>query len=362
MTTEAKIQLTSAELGSLWMTYLSTTAKLLMIDLFREKTIEKEAKDILTAYIAEGQVIKNDILNIFNQEKAVIPMGFDERDIIRAAPPLYDDFFNVIFLRQMMKLTFGPSAVYTVMSYKKEVQAVLKLNYDVAYKYYVMTTNYLLGKGMLTRPPYVTMPKTVEFVEDKNYMSGFNIFSDKRSLNTIEVGFINQTIEDNIFGMQLMTGFAQVATESEVKKYFIEGKELAKKIISEFSDVLLQSDIQAPSGWAGKATDSTRPPFSDKLMMYLTSLVSSSAIGITAIGTSFSLRSDLHFKFALIAKASFVIIANLKCKLLLKLKDVPIAVMPIAELDTRLVKYIISLSEKGGLVESVALPVQALGG
>ena len=168
-----------------------------------------------------------------------------------------------------------------------------------------MTTNYLLRKGVLTRPPYVTMPKQVEYVEDKNYMSGFNILSDKRSLNTIEVGFINQSIENNIFGMQLMTGFAQVATESEVKKYFIEGKELAKKIISQFSDVLLQSDIQAPSGWAGKATDSTAPPFSDKLMMYLVSLISSATVSASAVGTSFSMRSDLHLKLVITAKNAF---------------------------------------------------------
>ena len=46
---------------------------------------------------------------------------------------------------------------------------------------------------MLTKPPYVAMPKQVEI------------------------------IEDNIFGMQLMIGFAQVATDKEVKKYFLEG-------------------------------------------------------------------------------------------------------------------------------------------
>ena len=305
MTTEAKIQLTSTELGSLWMIYISTSARLIMFDYFKDKTIDKEAQNILSSYISEGQTIKNEIVNIFNNEGAVIPIGFDERDVIREAPPLYDDLFNIIFLRQMVKISIATSSVYTAMSYKKEVHDVLKSNYDVADNYYVMSTNYLLGKGVLARPPYVTMPKQVEFVEDKNYMSGFNIFSEKRSLNTIEVGFINQSIENNIFGMQLMTGFAQVATESEVKKYFIEGKELAKKIISEFSDVLLQSDIQPPSAWAGKATNSTKPPFSDKLMMYLTSLMSSTSIGFTAIGTSFSMRSDLHIKLALIAKDAF---------------------------------------------------------
>jgi len=69
---------------------------------------------------------------------------------------------------------------------------------------------------VLAKPPSVCIPKKVEFIENKNYMSGHNPFSETRSLNTIEVGFLNEAIEDNIFGMQLMTGFAQVATESEV--------------------------------------------------------------------------------------------------------------------------------------------------
>jgi hypothetical protein len=305
MTTEARIQLTSSELATLWMTYMSTCSNLTMCESLRDKTIDKEAQNILTTYIAEGQIVKDKIVNVFNNEKAAIPIGFDQRDIILEAPSIFDDIFKIMFLRQMMKLNFGHSAIFTAMSYMKEVQEILKLNYDIAHKFYVMATDYLLGKGVLAKPPYVTMPKQVEIIEDKNYMSGFNIFSDKRSLNTIEVGFICEAIEDNIFGMQLMTGFAQVATDNEVKKYFIEGKELAKKIVSKLSDVLLQSDIQPPSTWAGKATDSTAARFSDKLMMYITSLMSNSAIGYNTIGTSFSLRSDLHAKLSLIAKDTF---------------------------------------------------------
>jgi len=305
MLTATKPQLTSTELGTLWMTYISKSATLEIYDLFKDKTTDKEAKNILTSYIYEGQNILNGVKNIFNNEKAIIPTAFNEQDIIRESMPLFDDIFHVMFLRQMMKLNFGHSAVYTAMSYMKEVQDVLKLNYDTSYKYYVMSTNYLLGKGVLARPPYVTIPKQVEFIEDKNYMSGFKPFSDKRSLNTIEVGYINESIEDNIFGMQMMMGFAQVAKESEVKEYFIEGKELSKKIISMLSNLLLQSDIQPPSTWAGKATDTTQSTFSDKLMMYITNLISSSAMGANGLGTSFSMRSDLHIKLALIVKDTF---------------------------------------------------------
>ncbi|MDF2841413.1 MAG: hypothetical protein K0Q99_2185 [Clostridia bacterium] len=305
MTTEAKIQLTSSELGTLWMTYQSTTASLLMYDLMKEQTIDKEAKSILTSYISEAQNIKNEIVKVFNSEKAVIPIGFDERDIIRETSPLFDDFFHIMYLRQILKLNFQQSAIFSAMAYMKEVHDIFKLNYDIANKYYVMTTNYLLAKGVLTRPPYVAMPKQVEFVEDKNYMSGFNILSDKRSLNTIEVGYINESIQANVFGTQLMTGFAQVAKESEVKKYFIKGKELSKKIVTELSNIMMQSDIQPPSTWAGKATDSTNPPFNDKLMMYITSLISSSAVAFNVLGTTYSMRSDLQIKLGLLSKDIF---------------------------------------------------------
>jgi hypothetical protein len=305
MTTEAKVQLTSTELGSLWMTYQSTSAMLVMFDLIKDYTIDTGARNILSSYITEAQNIKNQIVNVFNDEKVVIPIGFDERDIIRNAPPLFDDIFNIMLLRQMVKLNFAHSAVFSAMSYMKEAHDILKLNYDVADKYYVMTTNYLLEKGVLAKPPYVTMPKRVEFIEDKSYMSGFNIFSSKRTLNTIEVGYISQAIEANIFGMQLLSGFAQVAREDEVKKYFAEGKELAKTNIEKLSNVLLESDIQPPSTWAGKATDSTNSPFSDKIMMYILSLFTSTAIGYNALGTSFSMRSDLHTKLALIASSTF---------------------------------------------------------
>jgi hypothetical protein len=305
MSTEAKIQLSSSELGTLWMTYISISARIIMYDFFALKTIDKKAQNIINSHITEEQNILNKIVTIFNNEEAVIPIGFDEHDEMKESPTLYDDFFHIMCLRQTMKLNLGHSAVYSSMSYLKEVNDVFKLNYDMSNEYYMTTTNYLLERGVLARPPGVTMPKQVEFIEDKNYMSGLNPLSDKRALNTIEVGYINEAIEDNIWVMQLLTGFAQVAKESEVKRYFISGKELAKKNISELSAVLLQSDIQPPSTWVGKVTDSVNPPFSDKLMMYINSLISTTALGFTALGTSFSMRNDLPIKLGLISKDTF---------------------------------------------------------
>jgi len=305
MSTEAKIQLSSTELATVWINYQSISASILIFDLFKEKTIDKLAQNILSDYVTECQNIKNKVVDILNNEQAAIPLGFIESDIIRTAPPLFDDFFNIMFLRQMTKLTFGNSSLSSAMSYMKEVNDLFKLNYDVANNFYMLTTNYLLEKGVLPRPPYVGMPLQIEFIEDKNYIAGMNLLSDKRSLNTIEVAYITESMQDNVLGMQLMTGFAQVAKEKEVKKYFKAGNELSKNIVADLSSTLLQSDIQPSTPWAGKATSSQISPFSDKLMMFLTSIIASAGIGYTAMGTSFSMRSDLHLKFAMFAKNIF---------------------------------------------------------
>ena len=261
MSTEAKIQLRSTELGRIWMSYQIESMMIATFGNLRDSTIDEEAKGILNLSLIEEEKIIAELRKIFNNQNAVIPIAFDERDIFRDVPALFDDIFNIMFLRQIMKLNLGFSSLYLSTSYMKEVEEVFKLIHTVAEKFYVLTTDYLLSKGVLAKAPYVSMPTKVEFIEDKKYVSGFKIFNDKRALNTIEVGYINEAIEDNVFGMQLITGFAQVANENEVKQYFIEGKELSKKIITNLTSVFLKSDIQPPSTWAGKATPSRMTPY-----------------------------------------------------------------------------------------------------
>ena len=83
MPTEAKPQLTSTEIGTIWTNYQITSASLVLFDLLKEKTMDKEAQNILSAYITECENIKNEIVNIFTNEKAVIPLGFEKSDIIK---------------------------------------------------------------------------------------------------------------------------------------------------------------------------------------------------------------------------------------------------------------------------------------
>jgi hypothetical protein len=202
----------------------------------------------------------------------------------------------------MSQIETGLFALYSNMSYRKDIRQFFKRLTAEAQELYDQSTHLLLEAGVISRPPYVSMPQEVHFVKDTNYMDGLKWVSEKRSLNTIEVSLIQHAVDTNLVGMQLMIGFAQVANEQKVRKYFVKGMELSKKIETELGDVLRHSYIEPPATHAGKATTSTVPPFSDKLMMYTTSLLSTFGLGSNAIGGAFSLRSDLPVKMLQLGK------------------------------------------------------------
>jgi hypothetical protein len=232
----------------------------------------------------------------------VIPQGFSTKDVFSGAPALFDDVFHVMFLRKISQMELAFESAHLAMSYRKDVMDIYSDAHNFSLGVYRTCSDYLTQQGVLVRPPYVTMPKQVEFIEEKKYMSGLQLYGNKRALNTLEVSYIFQILAANVFGMQLTAGFAQAAKEKEIKQYFLKGKSLAKKAVDEFSTTLLESDIQPPTTWAGKATDSVVPPFSDKMMMYMSNILASSALAGQALGMAFSMRSDLPLKLAMLAK------------------------------------------------------------
>ena len=288
-----KQALSSSELGTLWLTYQQKTMVQRMLEYFIEQADDNQAKEIMQD--AHMKVINylEDIKAILKNEGAVIPIGFKEEDVNIGVPKLYDNMFDIMFFRLVSSISMGLHTLHMSMAYRKDIVLLYKELTAFTQSVYDECVDYLQKKDVLPRPPAVSMPKSVEFADGTNYMSGFNLFSEKRALNTVEIAHLYNAIESNIIGMQMITGFAQVANEPEVKKYFVKGKELAKKIVTDYTQLFLQSDIQPPSTWGANATDSKVAPFSDKLMMYCTSIFSGFGLGGYALGTAFSLRSDL---------------------------------------------------------------------
>lgn len=297
-----RIPLVSSELATLWIVYQKKTMMVRVTDYFLSKCKDTEALEILKSFHEEEKKLVEDIVNILKLEGAAIPIGFTENDVNHEAPPLFDDDYQIFYLRMMTKIASALHALHMTMTYRSDLLEMYKSFTAFAEEFYIKTTEHLIEKGVLPRSPAVTLPKQVEFAKGEDYRSGFKWVGQRRSLNTVEVAYLYQAIEANVTGMKLMTGYSQVAKEKEVQKYFVRGKDISKKIIKTFSNILTDSDIIVPATSAGRVTDSTISPFSDKLMMYNTSILSSFGLGSNALGTSFSLRKDLPVKMAMSAK------------------------------------------------------------
>lgn len=287
------VPLTSSELGNLWMTYQEKTMLLRFLEYFLEHVENEDIEQILKSTYDSSEQIVESIKHIFQQEGAVIPVGFTANDVNKGVPKLFDYLYEPMFLHMISKIEASLFALYSTMSYRKDIRQLFKQLTANAQEMFDQCTQFLLDKGVLVRPPFMTMPKEISFIKDKNYLSGFNLLRETRSLNAIEISLIHHAIETNLTGLQLMIGFAQVANDKKVKEYFVEGMKLSKDVETTLGEYLRQDYIEPPASHAGKATNSTVAPFSDKLMMYITNLLGSFSIGSNALGGAFSLRSDL---------------------------------------------------------------------
>ncbi|MFC0469005.1 DUF3231 family protein [Halalkalibacter kiskunsagensis] len=302
-----KPAITSSELGTLWLTYQQKTMILRMLEYFIEKADDEKAKGIMTNLYEEIDLCVSKITETLQNEGAAIPVGYTSQDVNKDVPKLYDNGFDIMFVRLLKEISMALHSLNITMAYREDIVMIFTELTAITQKYYNLCTQYLLEKGMIPRSPYVSMPQSVEFIKDTNYLGGLaiNPFSEKRTLNTVEVAHLHHTNETNIVGMQMITGFAQCANKREVKSFFNEGAELAKSIVKELSETLLQSGVPTPEPSGGHATRSTVAPFSDKLMMYCTSLFCSFALGGSSLGTAFSLRNDLPAKMFIFMKDTF---------------------------------------------------------
>src|SRR4051812_23397865 len=234
--------ITSSELATLWLTYQEKTMILRMLEYFIEKADDDQAKDIMTNLYEELNLYVEKITETLKNEGAVVPIGFTAEDVNKDVQKLYDHGFDIMFVRLLKEISMALHSLNITMAYREDLVMIFKNLTAITQKYYNLCTQYLLEKGLLPRPPYVTMPTKVDFVKDTSYLSGLtmNPFSDKRTINAVEVGQLHHAIETNITGMQMITGFGQCASKTEVKHFFNEGAELAKSIIKEISEIYLR--------------------------------------------------------------------------------------------------------------------------
>ncbi|MEH7413857.1 DUF3231 family protein [Neobacillus drentensis] len=153
----------------------------------------------------------------------------------------------------------------------------------------------MLEKGLYHRPPYLPIPVGIDFIKTENFFDGF--FSDKRTLNGPEITNIFFNLKKSLITKAVVTGFYQVVNNKDAQRILKKATGIKQKHIETFSQLLTKDQLPAPPLWDSDVSDSTVPPFSDKLMMYLTGFLFGTAIAYYGAGLGGTMRSDLALNY-----------------------------------------------------------------
>ncbi|WP_318509039.1 DUF3231 family protein [Bacillus sp. T3] len=289
------VQLTTGEIANLWTQYMNDTIAVCFLS-HSIKTVQDESvRNILEYANGLAKLHLKKIKYFFEEENFPVPFGFNEDDVNLDAPALFTDTFILVYMLIMTIHGLTGYAGAVSISVKPEQRAFFMECNKETMNLHDKIVKLMQKKGIYSLPPRINRPKQVDFVHNQSYLAGW--FCKKRPLNAIEISGLSYNMQKTVVKVVLEIAFGQVCQSKELRKYFHRGKEICKKQFDLLSSMLSKDDLSSPPSWVSEITDSTIPPFSDKLMLYHTVLLVSAGVGYLGAALSVSQRRDLALNY-----------------------------------------------------------------
>ncbi|MDT3765872.1 DUF3231 family protein [Priestia filamentosa] len=295
--TKHPTQLTSAEIACIWTNYMQDSMSKCVLSYLLQTVEDNDIRPLIQwAYDISCTHIE-ELTTLFQKEQIPLPTGFTDEDINVNAPRLYTDAFILNYLAHMARVGMLGYSGFTSMGARKDLKTYFIKGLRETSDLFDQSTDLLLEKGLYIRAPYISYPTKTDFVDSHKYLSGFSLFSKQRPLNAIEISHLYMNSITNHIGSKLSLSFAQVSPQEEIQNWMLRGRDISQKHMRVFTRILLDSDIESPISPDVAITDTTTPPFSDKLAMFHMAMLSATGTGNYATAASASQRSDLIINY-----------------------------------------------------------------
>lgn len=290
------IRMTSAEIGSLWIQYLSDSSAICFIKYMIKKTEDTEILPVLkyALQLAESHLLTID--EIFKKEEFPTPVGFTEKDVIPDAPRLFSDPMHLFTVKNLAKSGMIAYSLSQSLASRADVRQFCRKCLAESSDLDERATQVMLSKGTYVRPPYITVPDRVKYVDNDKFLG--SLFGEQRPLNALEITHLFLNAQSDAIAKALMVGFSQVAHSTELRQLFVKGADIADKHVEIFGQSLKESGLPAPMSLDSDIMDSTTPPFSDKLMLFQISQLMSMGLAYYAAAIGSSFRRDISADYA----------------------------------------------------------------
>ncbi len=292
------VRLTSAEIANLWSQYVNDTMSICVLSYYLKHVKDQDIRSILNFALEIAESHIESIKGFLNKEKYPIPKGFSKDDVNLDAPPLFSDTFMLVYMHIMsIHGLVGYAGAVSTSIRSDQITYFIKCNTE-AMELYKRVLDLIVHKGIITRPPNINIPDKVEFVQKQSFLTGW--FGDRRPLNAIEASGIFFNMNKNAIKIVLEIGFRQVTKSKEISEYLHRGEELCDKHFAILGSLLAESNLEGPRKYDSEVSNSTIPPFSDKLMLFHVITLISTASGYYGAAFSLSQRRDLATQYALL--------------------------------------------------------------
>lgn len=257
--------------------------------------MDEQIRSVLEFAMSLAKAHVGKLQSLFNEEKIPIPDGFSEQiDRVEGAQRLFTDDFYLFYIQSIGKIGLEGYTFALENTGRLDVCEYFTECLNESARLLNKATEIMLNKGVFLRPPYIPVPKKVEYAHKESYLAGW--FRGHRPLNAVEISNIYLSLIQNQLGRTLLMGFSQVAQSKQVRDYCVRGRNIADKHVEVFGSILGKEYLPSASSWSTEPTDSTVPPFSDELMMFHV-LALNAGIGHYGRSIGTSPRHDLGVAF-----------------------------------------------------------------
>jgi hypothetical protein len=294
---EHQANLTASELSWIWTTYQGNTMAICVLRHFLANIEDPAIGEVLDFALEISEKYVLETSQVFESANYPLPQAFSEKDVNKDAPRLFSDVFYLQYVEDMGKFGIESYGMALATVSRKDIYELYTAAMTQTIQLRDKAVTLLQEKGLYHRDTGLPTPGQIDFVDKKSFLTGF--FGERRPLLGMEISNLWYASVRNGLGQAVIQGFSQVAKTKEVREYFIRGRNIAGKRLETLGTVLDKNYLSRGTfNLTGEVTESTVPPFSDKLMMFHIAALSTSAIGQYGVAMASSPRHDLGVMYA----------------------------------------------------------------
>lgn len=148
------------------------------VEYFLKHAESEEVKQILKATYDFADQMVTTIKQILSKQEPLFHLALLQMTSIQGSQVIWLPVWTDV-LHMISKIEVPLFAFHSTMSYRKDIRHLFKQLTANSQEMYDMCIQFLEEKGILSRPPYMSMPTEVTFIQNDNYLSGFHLFKDK---------------------------------------------------------------------------------------------------------------------------------------------------------------------------------------